>query len=88
MDDLRNLSSGQNAAFVILAFLQADCNVRNVEYGKEIFSLGKELTWDTNCNVRRIDVLNDGDLETDGHLPSSLTLSLDDIQPSVELHSE
>lgn len=85
MDELGNLTNGQNAALVILAFLQADC--RTSEYGKELLSLGKELnlTRDINFNGPRRDALDDGDLETDGHLSSCITASLDDIQPSVEL---
>ncbi|XP_033181898.1 BH3 interacting domain death agonist [Anabas testudineus] len=82
MDDFRNLSSEQNAALVIFTFLQADCI--NTEYCKELISLGKE--YDPNCNGPRIDTLDDGDLETDGHLPTSLTIALDGVLPSVQLH--
>ncbi|XP_070828726.1 BH3 interacting domain death agonist [Chaetodon trifascialis] len=77
MDDLRNLTSGQNTALVILAFLQADC--RDSEYGQELFSLRQEI----NIGLRK-EPLDDGDLETDGHLPRCFTVSLDHIQPSVE----
>ncbi|KAA8590455.1 hypothetical protein FQN60_014389, partial [Etheostoma spectabile] len=86
MDNLGNLTSGQNAAaLVMLAFLQADC--RTSEYGKELLSLGKDLnlTRDINFNGPEKDSLEDGDIETDGHLPVSITAALDDIQPSVEL---
>ncbi|XP_074487966.1 BH3 interacting domain death agonist isoform X2 [Sebastes fasciatus] len=86
MDDLGDLTSGQTAALVMLAFLQADCRAA-AEYQKELLSLGKDfnLTRDINSNGPRIDALEDGDLETDGHLASSITADLGDLQPSVEL---
>lgn len=85
MADLRSLTSGQNGALVIFAFLQADC--RNSEYSQELRSLGQEinLTRDIKCKGLRKDPLDDGDLETDGHLPRCITASLDHFQPSVEL---
>lgn len=86
MDDMWNLCTGQHAALVSLAFLQTNC--RNEEYNKELFSLSKDLARDKNCNDPRIDAIDDGDLETDGHLPTCLTIALDGILPSVELHSE
>ena len=80
MDDL-----GQNAALVALAFLQAD--VGTSEYEQELRSLGEELnlTRDVNFNEPWIDSVEDGDLESDGHLPSSITAALNDIQPVVQL---
>ncbi|CAJ1057208.1 BH3 interacting domain death agonist [Xyrichtys novacula] len=80
-----NLSGGQNAALVVLTFLQADC--RNSEYGKELLSLRQEIhrTRDINYNSSVKDDLEDGVLETDGHLSSCIRSSLGDIQPSVEL---
>lgn len=85
MDVVRNPSSGQNTALVILAFLQADCT--NAEYRNEIFSLGQEInrTRDINWNGLREDPLDDGALETDGHLSICIKASRDDIQPSVDL---
>lgn len=86
MDDLGDLTSGQNAALIILAFLQMDC--RNSDYRKELFSLEQDyinVTRDINCNSSWIDVQDEGDLETDGHLPVCMPLSFGDIQPSVEL---
>ncbi|XP_034390501.1 BH3 interacting domain death agonist [Cyclopterus lumpus] len=85
MEDLGNLSTGQNGALVILAFLQADC--RTSEYGKELLSLGEDfnLTRDVHSSGFRRDVLEDGDLETDGHVSSCITPAFRDIQPSVEL---
>ncbi|XP_068459668.1 BH3 interacting domain death agonist [Clinocottus analis] len=85
MDELGNLSSGPNAALIILSFLQADC--RSSEYGKELFSLGKDLnlTRDVHSSGSRRDVLEDGDLETDGHVSSCIKTALSDVQPSVEL---
>ncbi|XP_037624551.1 BH3 interacting domain death agonist isoform X2 [Sebastes umbrosus] len=87
MEDLGDLTSGQTAALVMLAFLQADCSAA-AEYQKELLSLGKDfhhLTRDINSNGPRIDATEDGDLETDGHLASSITAALGDLQPSVEL---
>ncbi|XP_019959193.2 BH3 interacting domain death agonist isoform X2 [Paralichthys olivaceus] len=86
MDNLcMDVTGGSSVALVILAFLQADC--RDSEFRKELHSLGNEfkLTRDINCNAPSIDQLEDGDLETDGHLPGGVSVSLQDIQPSVEL---
>ncbi|KAK9517003.1 hypothetical protein VZT92_024901 [Zoarces viviparus] len=84
MDDLGDLTSGQNVALVILSFLQADCGTS--EYRKELLSLGKDfnLTRDINLNGPRPD---DGDLETDGHVcsGSSVTAARGDVAPSLEL---
>lgn len=87
MEDQGDLTSGQNVALVILAFLQADCSP---ECRKELLSLGQEInlnvTRDITCNGPRKDALDDGDLECDGHLPSCFTAHvLGDIQPSVDL---
>ncbi|XP_035498427.1 BH3 interacting domain death agonist isoform X2 [Scophthalmus maximus] len=95
----RSGTGGQDAALVILAFLQTDGG--NSEYSKELLSLGNDfnLTRDVNCNVpghnqhqqhqhqRSIAITqdDDGDLETDGHLPSCPLLYTRDLQPSVEL---
>lgn len=86
MDNQGNLADEKNTALVIFAFLQSDCF--NLGYDRELLSLHAELTLDKNYNCSRIDDLDYGKLETDGHLPSSITLSLDDIQPSLELYSE
>ncbi|XP_068578764.1 BH3 interacting domain death agonist [Cebidichthys violaceus] len=88
MDGLGGLASGQNAALVILAFLQADCG--SSEYGKELLSLGKDfnLTRDINHNGPRQDdgdIECDGHLESDGHVSSSIAAALGDVEPSVEL---
>lgn len=85
MDVLVDLTRGQNAALVIFAFLQADC--RNSDYRQELISLGQEInnSRDINCNGLSIDPLEDGDIETDGHLPTCITCSLGDIRPSVDL---
>lgn len=85
MEDLMNLPGGQNTALVILDFLQADC--RNADYDKELHSLGRDLniTREVPCSDPRIQDVDDGDLETDGHLPSCIAVSLDDIRPAVEL---
>ncbi|KAK5867773.1 hypothetical protein PBY51_012237 [Eleginops maclovinus] len=84
MDDLGDLNSGQNAALLMWVFLQADCGTREFGYGKELLTLGKELgSRDINCNGPCEEVLEDGDLETDGHL--SIRAALDDILPLVEL---
>ncbi|XP_033489864.1 BH3 interacting domain death agonist isoform X1 [Epinephelus lanceolatus] len=85
MADLGSLTSGQNAALLVFAFLQADC--RSSEYEEELFSLGKDLhlTRDINFNGPRKDVLDDEDLETDGHQCSCIAPAIHDIQPSPEL---
>uniref|UniRef100_UPI0037E7246C BH3 interacting domain death agonist isoform X2 n=1 Tax=Semicossyphus pulcher TaxID=241346 RepID=UPI0037E7246C len=76
MDNLGNVSGGQNAALVILTFLEAD--YRSPEYGKELLSLGQEihLTRDINANGSWKDTLDDGHLETDGHMSSCIKASL------------
>ncbi|XP_058502101.1 BH3 interacting domain death agonist isoform X2 [Solea solea] len=80
MDDPWSVTSEQSTALVILAFLQSDC--RNCDYRDELVSLGKDFNYtrDINCNGHFMD---DGDLETDGHLPSSVFQN--DILPVVEL---
>ncbi|XP_059190707.1 BH3 interacting domain death agonist [Centropristis striata] len=85
MEGLGKMNSGQDTALVVLAFLQADCS--SSEYETALLSLGKDLnlTRDINFNGPRKDVLDDGDLECDGHLPSSITAAIADLQPSVEL---
>ncbi|XP_068613302.1 BH3-interacting domain death agonist-like [Brachionichthys hirsutus] len=74
-----NLSSGENGAMVMLAFLQADC--RNPDYREELISLGQDLnlTWDVDFSGWREDI------EFDGFLSSSISAGIRDIQPSVEL---
>lgn len=70
-----------NTALVVLAFLQRDC--KNADYRKEILSLSHDLSlsleWVTDFR------LDDGDLESDGHLPSCITVSRDDIRATVGL---
>lgn len=70
-----------NTALVVLAFLQRDC--KNADYRKEILSLSHDvnLSWEWVMDVRP----DDGDLESDGHLPSCITVSRDDIQATVGL---
>ncbi|KAM6927151.1 BH3 interacting domain death agonist [Lycodopsis pacificus] len=83
MDDLGDLTSGQDVALVILSFLQADCGTS--EYGKELLSLEKDfnLTRDINLNGPRSD---DGDLETDGHVCSSvITAALGNRAETAEI---
>ncbi|XP_074534235.1 BH3 interacting domain death agonist [Halichoeres trimaculatus] len=82
MEDFR---SGPHAALVFLTFLQADC--RNPEYGKELNSLEQEINNVRDINHRGLlkDAQDDGDLETDGHLPSRVRAPLHDIQPLAEL---
>ena len=83
MDELGDLNSGQNAALLMLVFLQADSSTP--EFSKELLSLGKELNLSRDINFNRPceEDLDDGDLETDGHLP--IRAALQDILPSVEL---
>ncbi|XP_033997371.1 BH3 interacting domain death agonist [Trematomus bernacchii] len=82
MDELGDLNSGQNAA-LMWVFLQADSSAP--EFSKELLSLGKELHFSRDINFNRPceEDLDDGDLETDGHLP--IRAALQDILPSVEL---
>lgn len=89
MDDLGNLKSGQNAALVILAFLQADCG--DSEYSEELYFLAQEINVnrDINCNGLGEDPSEDGYLESDGgHLCGCITDAVRDIQPSVGLPGE
>ncbi|KAI9523527.1 hypothetical protein NQZ68_026469 [Dissostichus eleginoides] len=83
MDELGDLNSGQNAALLMWVFLQADSSTP--EFSKELLSLGKELNSyrDINFNRPFEEDLDDGELETDGHLP--IRAALQDILPSVEL---
>ncbi|XP_033940899.1 BH3 interacting domain death agonist isoform X2 [Pseudochaenichthys georgianus] len=83
MDELGDLNSGQNAALLMWVFLQADSSTP--EFSKELLSLGKELNFSRDINFNRPceEDLDDGDLETDGHLP--ISAALQDILPSVEL---
>lgn len=83
MDELGDLKSGQNAALLMWVFLQADSSTP--EFSKELLSLGKELDFSRDINFNRLceEDLDDGDLETDGHLP--IRAALQDILPSVEL---
>ncbi|KAM9377402.1 BH3 interacting domain death agonist isoform 2-T4 [Pholidichthys leucotaenia] len=84
MDDLRDLTCGKNAALVIFAFLQADC--QSSDFNTALLSLGKEfnLTRDINCDEKTTDS-QDRDVECDGYLPTSITGSLADLQPLVDL---
>ena len=89
MDDLGDLKSGQNAALVILAFLQADCG--DSEYSEELYLLGQEINFnlDINCNGFGEDSSEDGYLESDGgHLSDCITDAVRDIHPSVGLPGE
>lgn len=90
MDAYGNLTNGQDAAAVMLAFLQADCYTTNSEYSHELLHLSQDLgvTRDINYNGPRKEPVDDGCLETDGHLSSSITAALHDIQPSVELRPQ
>lgn len=85
MEDLLNMSGGQNTALVIFAFLQAGSS--NSEYNKELLSLGSgiNLNRDINFNGSRIDTQEEGDLETDGHPMSSPLRSFNDLRPSADL---
>lgn len=76
--------TGENAALVMLTFLQADC--RDAEYRKELLSLGQEINpaRDINWNGLIDESTDDGLLEADGHHICNIT-ALQDIRPSVEL---
>ncbi|XP_068507255.1 BH3 interacting domain death agonist [Syngnathus scovelli] len=77
MDDLTKLASEQNAALVVLSFLQADCI--DVQYNKAVCSLGSELrkTW-SSCEE------DDGVIESDGYLPISNADLIAGMEPGVE----
>ncbi|KAM9815297.1 BH3-interacting domain death agonist-like [Syngnathus typhle] len=78
MDDLTKLASEQNAALVVLSFLQADCS--DVQYNKAVCSLGNELTktWRSSCEE------DDGVIESDGYLPISNADLIAGMEPGVE----
>lgn len=82
MEESGCLPGSQNAAFVVMAFLQADCRLseNNSEYCSELLSLGKELNLARDFNYNGPGS-NDGNLETDGHFPSRIPVNLHDIQP-------
>uniref|UniRef100_A0A667ZK07 BH3-interacting domain death agonist n=1 Tax=Myripristis murdjan TaxID=586833 RepID=A0A667ZK07_9TELE len=83
-----NFGEVASSPLVFLAFLyQSDCG--NSELRRELDYLGQGLnfTRDINSNGPWLDnTPEDGDLETDGHLPSNIRLSLGDIQPQVDLN--
>lgn len=86
MDASGNFVGEQYVALVSLAFLQAGCG--NAECRKELLSVGRELNVapDINSNgVYSEGIYRDGNLETDGHPPSSLPAWLADLQPLVDL---
>lgn len=86
MDGMGNTTIGPNTPLLILAFLnQTDCG--DAEYRKELLSLSRELqvSLDINSNGFCIETQEDGTLESDGHLPSYIRGSFDDIHPTVEL---
>lgn len=86
MDNSGKLTSSQNAALVIAAFLEADC--QDPDYSHEIRSICGDITADRdiNRNEHQIDSHQDcEELESDGHLSESIRASLDDIHPHVEL---
>lgn len=79
------MSRGQHAV-LFWTFLQADSGECPKEYHKELRSLGR----DVNGNETRIygsdcEEDTDGDLETDGHLCTSISTALEGIEPSVDL---
>uniref|UniRef100_A0A1A8FLV1 BH3-interacting domain death agonist n=1 Tax=Nothobranchius korthausae TaxID=1143690 RepID=A0A1A8FLV1_9TELE len=85
MDISENLANSEDAARVIVAFLQADCI--DQLYRNELISLCNELAvkWDPTRREHKINSPDSGELEADGHLARSLNLSIDDIQPLVDL---
>lgn len=85
--NIGNVTSGPDAALVMLAFLQADVKVTNSEYRRELSTLGQELHFirDINCNGLRTSQ-DRGELETDGHQASCFSAPLRDIQPVADLY--
>lgn len=77
---------GVTANEVVFAFLQADSG--SIYYNKELNYLRDclKLAPDINSNGHETSALDNGDLETDGHLPSNITVSMQDIHPIVDLH--
>uniref|UniRef100_A0A8C6KVT2 BH3-interacting domain death agonist n=1 Tax=Nothobranchius furzeri TaxID=105023 RepID=A0A8C6KVT2_NOTFU len=84
MDISGSLASSEDAARVIVAFLQADCI--DQLYRNELISLCNELAveWAINRHEHQVNTPDHGELEADGHLPGRITLSIDDIQPQVD----
>lgn len=86
MEDLEHVTGGPNAALVIFTFLQTDYSSRNVDYDKELLALGQDLSLDKIYHDPWINAVEDGHIESDGHLPSANIHSLiDGILPSVDL---
>lgn len=85
MGDGSGLSRAQHAV-VFWAFLQADCK-ECPDFCKEVQSLSKDF----NHNEASIyawgcgDPEADGDLETDGHISSSLAIALEGFGPSADV---
>lgn len=75
----------QYVALVSLAFLQAGCG--NAECQKELLSVSREFNFDRDINSNGVsrEVLEDGNLETDGHSSPNPNISawLGDLQPFV-----
>ncbi|CAN9498729.1 unnamed protein product [Ophioblennius macclurei] len=72
-------------ATLVLAFLQADRSTSgSSDYDEELLTLADEvrLLQQFKSKSPRID---DGDLETDGHLLSNIAGSLEGVQPTVDL---
>lgn len=86
MDASGNQVGDQYVALLSLAFLQANCG--NAECRKELLSMGRELnvTLDINANSGVCsEIIDDGELETDGHSSSSISGLLADLQPAAAL---
>uniref|UniRef100_A0A1A8R905 BH3-interacting domain death agonist n=2 Tax=Nothobranchius pienaari TaxID=704102 RepID=A0A1A8R905_9TELE len=83
MDLSGSLANSEAAARVIVAFLHADCI--DQLYRNELISLCNELAaeWAINRHEHKINTPDYGELEADGHLPGSIQLSIDDVQPQV-----
>lgn len=85
MGDNGSLTREQHAV-LLWTFLQADCKA-SPEFCKEVLSLGKDFN-DNEATALNVldygDLETDGYLETDGHIPSSLAIALEGIEPSVE----
>uniref|UniRef100_A0A3Q0RZM5 BH3-interacting domain death agonist n=1 Tax=Amphilophus citrinellus TaxID=61819 RepID=A0A3Q0RZM5_AMPCI len=77
---------GVTANEVVFAFLQADNG--SIYYNEELHYLGEclKFTADINSNGHKTSALDNGDLETDGHLPSNITVSMQDILPIADLN--
>lgn len=87
MDVLRDVSGGPPLHLLFLNFLsQTDC--KDAELQRQLVSLSGEMGVRVDFSSkspRTIQASDDGDLETDGHIHSSLRGLVGDMRPQVQL---